>query len=299
MEEKRPFPGNHHHIDASEYSSKGFENDATYLACGLSEGTGAPVLSSSSGERKYPRISVVIPTRNEAQNLPYILPRIPPLVSEVLLVDGHSTDDTIEVAKRLLPIIRIIEQVGKGKGDAVRIGFAACTGDIIVMLDGDGSTDPQEIPRFVQALLQGNDFAKGSRFIKGAGSTDITPLRLLGNYALCKLVNLLFWRRFSDLCYGYNAFWRYCLDYIDLDSDGFEVETQISLRMHKAHLRIVEVPSIEHPRIYGQSHLRTFRDGWRVFKTIMKERRQSVSSLPQPRHLGVPYSAVEHSLTHE
>lgn len=287
MEEKRPFPGVHHYIDAA------------HLASSLSESTGATVQYTGSGERTYPRVSVVIPTHNEAQNLHYILPRIPPLVSEVVLVDGHSTDDTIEVAKRLLPVIRIIEQVGKGKGDAVRIGFTACTGDIIVMLDGDGSTDPQEIPRFVQALLQGNDFAKGSRFIKGGGSTDITPLRLLGNYVLCKLVNLLFWRRFSDLCYGYNAFWRYCLDYIDLDSDGFEVETQISLRMYKAHLRIIEVPSIEHPRIYGQSHLRTFRDGWRVLKTIMKERRQSVSSLPKPRYLGVPSSSVEQSLTHE
>ncbi len=287
MEEKRPFPGNYHYLDAA------------HLASGPPEETGATVLHASSGERTYPRISVVIPTHNEAQNLHYSLPRIPPLVNEVVLVDGHSTDDTIEVARRLLPVIRVIEQVGKGKGDAVRVGFAACTGDIIVMLDGDGSTDPQETPRFVQALLQGNDFAKGSRFIKGGGSNDITPLRLLGNYALCKFVNLLFRRRFSDLCYGYNAFWRYCLAYLDLDSDGFEVETQISLRMHKAHLRIVEVPSIEHPRIYGQSHLRTFRDGWRVLKTIMKERRQSIVSLPQPHLPGVPYSAVEHSLTRE
>ncbi len=264
-----------------------------------SEVMGATILYSNNGERKYPRISVVIPTHNEAQNLFYILPRIPSLVSEVVLVDGHSTDDTIKVAKRLLPVIRIIEQVGKGKGDAVRIGFAASTGDIIVMLDGDGSTDPLEIPRFVKALLKGNDFAKGSRFIKGGGSTDITPLRLLGNYALCKLVNLLFRRRFSDLCYGYNAFWWHCLDSIKLDCDGFEVETQISLRMHKAHFSIVEVPSMEHPRMYGQSHLRTFRDGWRVLKTILKERRQSASSLLQPQQLGVTYSAIKHSFTHE
>ncbi len=266
---------------------------------GSSEVMGAPTQYSKNGKRKYPHVSVVIPTHNEAQNLYYILPRIPSLVSEVVLVDGHSTDDTIEVAKRLLPVIRIIEQVGKGKGDAVRIGFAACTGDIIVMLDGDGSTDPKEIPRFVKALLKGNDFAKGSRFIEGGGSTDITPLRLLGNYALCKLVNLLFRRRFSDLCYGYNAFWWYCLDSIQLDCDGFEVETQMSLRMHKAHFKIVEVPSMEHPRMYGQSHLRTFRDGWRVLKTIMEERCRSVSSFPHPNNLEVPHSAIRHSLTYE
>lgn len=158
------------------------------------------------GSQPYPSISVVIPARNEAQNLHYILPRIPSIVSEVILVDGHSTDDTIAVAQQLLPTIQIIKQIGKGKkGDAVRAGFNASSGDTIVMLDGDGSTDPEEIPRFVEALLAGYDFAKGSRFIQGGGSSDITPLRRLGNYALCKLVNVLFSIWFSDLCYGYNA----------------------------------------------------------------------------------------------
>ncbi len=226
----------------------------------------------------FPSISVVIPTRNEAENLYYILPRIPTNVHEIILVDGHSTDNTIAVARQLLPSIRIIKQVWKGKGDAVRVGFAACTGDIIVMLDGDGSTDPTEIPRFVEALLAGGDFAKGSRFIEGGGSSDITPLRQMGNNALCCLTNLLFRRQFSDLCYGYNAFWRYCLDYTEIDCDGFEIETQLSLRMHKANLHIVEVPSMEHPRIHGQSNLRTFRDGWRVLKTILKERSVGTAS---------------------
>jgi peptidoglycan/xylan/chitin deacetylase (PgdA/CDA1 family) len=236
--------------------------------------------------QEYPSISVVIPTRNEAQNLYYILPRIPPIVSEVILVDGHSTDSTIAVAQKLLPAIHIIRQIGKGKGDAVRVGLAACKGEVIVMLDGDGSTDPEEIRRFVEALMAGNDFAKGSRFIPGGGSSDITPLRRLGNYGLCKLVNVLFSIRFSDLCYGYNAFWKHCLDHMEVDCSGFEIETQISLRMHKAELKIVEVPSLEHPRIYGQSNLRTFRDGWRVLKTIVKERVTNVSSLPQVHQPG-------------
>ena len=217
------------------------------------------------------RISVVIPTLNEAQNLPYVLPYIPPIVGEIILVDGHSTDNTIAVAQQLLPAIHIIKQVGRGKGSALKAGFAACTGDIIVMLDADGSADPNEIPVFVDALKAGNDFAKGSRFLPGGGSRDITPLRRRGNYSLCKLVNMLFGTCFSDLCYGYNAFWRHCLDRIEIDCDGFEIETLISLRTYKANLKIVEVPSFEHPRRHGQSNLRTFRDGWRVLKTIMKE----------------------------
>src|SRR5438270_4224416 len=143
-------------------------------------------------KQEYPRISVVIPSRNEAQNLHYVLPSIPSIVSEVILVDGHSTDDTIAVAQQLMPAIYIIKQVGEGKGDALRSGFAACSGDIIVMLDADGSADPNEIPRFVEALVGGNDFAKGSRFIHGGGSNDITLLRSLGNYGLSRLVHLLF-----------------------------------------------------------------------------------------------------------
>lgn len=219
-----------------------------------------------------PRISVVIPALNEAENLQHVLPYIPSIVSEIILVDGNSTDNTVSVARQLLPDISIIKQGGKGKGNALKEGFAACTGDIIVMLDADGSADPNEIPRFVVALMIGYDFAKGSRFLEGGGSHDITYLRRIGNYWLSQFVNLLFLTRFSDLCYGYNAFWKHCLDSFQIDCDGFEVETLMNLRMHQAKLRIVEVPSFEHPRIYGKSNLRTFRDGWRVLKTILKER---------------------------
>src|SRR5437879_5274135 len=151
-------------------------------------------------------ISVIIPARNEALNLPHVLPHIPAFVSEVILVDGHSTDNTVEEARCLLPNVRIVEQTGRGKGDAIRAGLAATTGDIIILMDADGSADPLEITRFVKVLLAGNDFAKGSRFIKGGGSHDITLFRRLGNFGLISLVNILFGTRFTDLCYGYNAF---------------------------------------------------------------------------------------------
>ena len=205
----------------------------------------------------------------------------PRLVDEMILVDGHSTDDTIAVARELLPDMRVIRQTGKGKGDALRVGFAACTGDIIITLDADGSADPKEIPFFIAALMVGNDFAKGSRFIRGGGSHDITFIRSLGNAYLNKLVNMLFSTGFSDLCYGYNVFWRYCLDDVVVDCDGFEVETLLNLRMHKANLKIVEVPSFEYSRIYGESNLHAIRDGWRVLTTIFKEWRSRLRT-PQP-----------------
>jgi glycosyltransferase involved in cell wall biosynthesis len=217
-------------------------------------------------------ISVVIPTLNEAANLPHVFARMPDSIDEIVIVDGHSTDDTVEVARALRPDVRIVLQRGKGKGNALACGFAAARGDIIVMIDADGSTDPAEIPQFVQPLLDGADFAKGSRFMEGAGSVDITPLRDLGNKALNSTVNLLFRTDYTDLCYGYNAFWRHCLEHMHVTCDGFEVETLINVRIARAGLKVAEVPSMELERIHGESKLSPWRDGQRVLKTIIKER---------------------------
>lgn len=234
------------------------------------------------------RVSVVIPALNEAKNLPYVLPRIPPWVHEVLLVPGHSTDDTVKVARQLHPDIRVVDQQGRGKGAALRSGFAAATGDIIVMLDADGSMDPSEITAFVQALRSGADFAKGSRFLKGGGTVDMEFYRKLGNWGLLLAVRLLFGGRYTDLCYGYNAFWTRVLPQLHLDGDGFEIETMMNVRALRAGLSIVEVPSFEAQRVHGVSNLRTIPDGWRVLKTILKER-----FTPGMGEVGVDGSHVE------
>jgi glycosyltransferase involved in cell wall biosynthesis len=217
-------------------------------------------------------VSVVMPTLNEADNLSHVFERMPSEIFEVILVDGNSTDGTVEVAKRLWPSLRVIRQSGKGKGNALTCGFWAATGDVIVMLDGDGSTDPAEIPRFVAALLAGADFAKGSRFIAGGGSADITTIRRVGNWALAKVVNRIWGGQYSDLCYGYNAFWRRCLPFVSPDCEGFEVETLINIRASRAGLRVHEVPSFEHDRRHGVSNLNARRDGIRVLRTIVSER---------------------------
>jgi glycosyltransferase involved in cell wall biosynthesis len=228
----------------------------------------APVVGIRS---EQPRVSIVIPALNEAENLPYVLPRIPTTVHEVILVDGHSTDATTELALRLLPEIRIVSQQGRGKGAALRSGFATCTGDIIVMLDADGSTDPGEIPLFVAALQAGADFVKGSRFVCGGGTADMPFHRKLGNGGFVALTRLFFGARYSDLCYGYNAFWYDAVDLLALDATGFEIETMMNIRAHRVGLRVAEVPSFEHRRHHGEGRLRTFADGWRVLKTIFAE----------------------------
>ena len=228
--------------------------------------------ANRSSKRGSASITVVIPTLNEAANLPHVLPLIPDFVDEVVLVDGHSADATVATARAIRPDIRVVLQDRRGKGNALACGFAAASGDIIVMLDADGSTDPNEIPQFVAALLQGSDFAKGSRYADGGSSTDITPLRSVGNKALALAVNVLFRTRYTDLCYGYNAFWRHCLPYMNVTCDGFEVETLIHVRIARAGLTVTEVGSVEHARLHGESKLNALRDGFRVLSTIVRER---------------------------
>ena len=236
------------------------------------------------------QVSVVIPTRNEALNLPHVLEALPEGLHEVIVVDGHSTDNTIEVARRILPDVKIVQQTRRGKGNALTCGFAAVTGDIVVLLDADGSADPNEIPSFVAALAEGADFAKGTRFDKGGQSYDITRFRRLGNAALNRLVNMLFGTCYTDLCYGYNAFRVHLLSLLDLPpinaesaeyvsgemlwGDGFEIETLINVRVALGGVKITEVGSTEKARIHGASNLRAIPDGIRVLYTILAERRR-------------------------
>lgn len=240
----------------------------------LNSGTLPIPNTTQNSSKKLPnrvKVSAVIPTKNEAKNLQFVLPRIPDIVDEVIIVDGHSTDNTIEVALELRPDAIIVQQTGKGKGNALRSGFAHVTGDIIVMLDADGSTDPEEIPAFVGTLLSGADFAKGSRFMQGAGTDDMEFYRYLGNLGFVLMTRLLFGGQYTDLCYGYNAFWTYTLPLLNLDGDGFEIETMMNVRALQAGLTVAEVPSFEHNRIHGTSNLQTIPDGWRVLKTMFKE----------------------------
>ncbi len=217
---------------------------------------------------------------NEEENLFHVLPRIQSWVHEVILVDGNSTDRTVEVARELLPNIRIVPQVGRGKGAALRTGFAAATGDVIVMIDADGSMDPAEIPNYVGALVAGADFVKGSRFLQGGGTDDMEFYRMFGNWCFVVMARVLFGCKYSDLCYGYNAFWRRVVPQLELNGDGFEIETMMNLRALRTGLRVAEVPSFEFPRIHGKSNLRTLPDGWRVLQTIFRERFPSRNTKP-------------------
>ena len=245
-----------------------------------------------------PLISIVVPALNEALNLSVVLPQLPQ-VHEVILVDGGSVDGTVMAARRALPDIVTVLQSRKGKGNALAAGFARVTGDIVVMFDADGSADPAEITRFVEALKAGADFAKGSRFAAGGGSADITTVRRLGNKFLNSVFNMGFRTRYSDLCYGYNAFWADLIPLLDLPDhsgpapangkmlwgDGFEIETVINCRFAAAQVSITEVPSVEKLRMFGESNLRAVQDGIRVLRTLFTEWRRARSIRRMERKL--------------
>jgi glycosyltransferase involved in cell wall biosynthesis len=198
-----------------------------------------------------------------------------------------------------MPGIVTVLQSRKGKGNALAAGFARVTGDIVVMFDADGSADPEEIERFVAALTDGADFAKGSRFTEGGGSADITPVRRAGNLFLNGLFNVGFKTRYTDLCYGYNAFWADMIPLLELPDhtvppnsngrmtwgDGFEIETVINCRFAAAGVTIAEVPSVEKVRMFGQSNLNAVSDGIRVLKTLLTEHRRAASNRRMERRL--------------
>jgi glycosyltransferase involved in cell wall biosynthesis len=224
-----------------------------------------------------PTVSLVIPVRNEARNIAWVLEQIADDVNEIILVDGDSTDATLMTARSYRPDIKVVPQDGVGKGSALRTGFLAATSDIIVMMDADGSMAPQEISHYLHFLTNGYDFVKGSRFIGGGGSLDITRFRRLGNRFLLAVFNMLYDADLTDLCYGFCAFHRCYLEHLALSATGFEIEAEMTVRALQVGLRIAEVPSLEMPRRAGKSNLRAVRDGTRVLKTVLRNHRTGVS----------------------
>lgn len=240
-----------------------------------------------SEPRNMFKVSVVIPTLNEARNIAWVLENMPLDVDEIVIVDGRSTDRTIETALAMRPDTVVVIDDQPGKGSAIRKGIETATGDFIVMLDADGSMHPGEIAAFVQPLCRGHDLVRGSRFMEGGGSIDISRLRAAGNWGLLRLTEILYGVKRSDLCYGYAAFRRSSIMALGLTATGFEIEAQLFLRAERAGLRVAEVPSFEAPRRNGTSNLNTFRDGWRVLKTIVSERTRHQERLGRPIEVAV------------
>jgi glycosyltransferase involved in cell wall biosynthesis len=232
-------------------------------------------------------VSVVIPALNEERNIGWVLERMPDWVDEVIVVNGRSWDDTDGAARRARPDVVLVHEMRPGKGSAVRAGLARASGDAVALLDADGSMEPEELERFVEAL-DGADLVKGSRFLPGGSSSDLTHTRAFGNRLLVWAVNLLYGVRFTELCYGYMALRRSAIGRLGLSADGFEIETQIVTHSLRAGLRVAEVPSVEAARRSGTSNLHPMRDGTRVLRELLRARVRNLPPAAEPTAIRVP-----------
>jgi glycosyltransferase involved in cell wall biosynthesis len=246
----------------------------------VSAGASAPAIEPATPGHHHRTVTAVIPTLNEEHNIAWVIERIPATVDEVLIVDGHSVDRTVEIARAVRPDVVIVPQEGRGKGSALRTAFAAAGGDYIVVLDADCSMDPAEIDYYVAALDEGYEFVKGSRYLKRGGSLDLTAIRSLGNKALVNAVNLLWEVSMTDLCYGYFALRRDRYHTLGARSTGFEIECELIVNALNEGLLMAEVPSIELCRQHGVSNLSAWRDGRRVLWTLLSRRLHA----PSRRH---------------
>jgi len=219
------------------------------------------------------KVTAVIPAKNEALSVGLIVDKVSKYVSQVTVIDGNSTDSTLVTAKRAGAMVFI--QRERGKGSALKQAFRRIQGDAVVILDADGSMRPEEIPAFMK-ILNNNpeiDIVKGSRFLGNGYSEDISLLRRVGNMIFVLLVNLLWSTEYSDLCYGFGAFTISAMEKLAprLESDNFEIETEIAIKAKKLGLKVVEIPSVELRRKHGKSNLNTLVDGAKILRRIFKE----------------------------
>lgn len=219
------------------------------------------------------RVSLIIPTLNEAKNLPHVLPLIPriPELQDIILVDGRSTDGTVAVAQSLRPDIQVVHQRGRGKSDAIRCGVEAAAGKYVLIMDADGSQDPLDIPRYIHHAQQGYDLVKGSRYLPGGKSDDESRLRRLLVWVTDTTANLLWGSRFTDIVYGMFLIRRRTFLDFTLTCQGFGLETQLMGRAKRRRIRIIEIPVVESPRLSGSSHLSVVSDGWHIGSTVFVE----------------------------
>jgi glycosyltransferase involved in cell wall biosynthesis len=225
-------------------------------------------LSKNGMEKK---ISLVIPTLNEGPNIKHVFSNIPEFIDEIVVVDGDSTDGTRDEVKKYREDAKIIIEKSRGKGQALKTGFENASGDIIVIMDADGSHDVRELPGLVEPVLNGFDVSHGSRMLPGGGSDDFTAFRRFGNKIFASLVNYMYKAQYSDICYGYKAFKKEALQKMSCSRTGFEIETEQSIRVIKSGLKVKEIPSFEARRMNGNSNLNAFKDGWRILDVIVTE----------------------------
>ncbi len=209
------------------------------------------------------RVTVIVPTRNEAVNLRPVLEVAAPFADELLVVDGHSTDDTRQIAEAMGATV--VLDNGKGKGDAIRVGMQQATGDVLVFVDADGSHDPRDIPALVQPIIDGHaDHVSGSRMLGGSDELHATIhqfVRLFGSQLITLSVNYTQNVRLTDCQNGLRAIRKDVALALELQENITTIEQEMVIKTVRLGYRLGEVATHEYVRANGESNFRVL-DVW-------------------------------------
>lgn len=227
-------------------------------------------------------VSVVVPARNEAGNIEAIFERVPEMGSgtELIFVEGHSTDDTAQVIEAALERhphrnAKLLRQPGKGKADAVRLGFQVASGDILMILDADITVSPEELPRFYQALVSGTgEFINGVRLVYPLEKQSMRLANLIANKAFGLTFSWLLGQRVKDTLCGTKVLWRQ--DYASIvagrayfgDFDPFG-DFELLFGADKCNLKIIDMPVRYRERTYGQTNIQRWRHGVVLLRMVL------------------------------
>ena len=225
---------------------------------------------------KKPYISIIIPTFNEAKGIGKTIREVKSVMDgysyEIVVVDDkRSKDGTKGIARRLGA--RVLVPPETGKGFALIFGFEHANGDLLISMDADLSNRPKELKLLIAGIEAGYDVCMGSRFLVGGGSDDMPLIRKFGDKLFVTIVNVLYGSHYTDMCYGYRSFSKRALKQLNLLEKGFGIETEMNIKAQKAGLKILEVPSYEKKRGGGNGKLNTFRDGYIILSTILRNLR--------------------------
>lgn len=216
------------------------------------------------------KTSLIIPALNEVKSIGETLKQVPKdFVDEIIVADGHSTDGTPELVRKLG--YRVVEEEGMGFGSAIISGIKESTGDVIIIMDADGSHNPKDIPRLLEKIKEGYDIGWGSRYLPGGGSADDTLLRHFGNKFFTFLTRLIHGVKVADILYLFAAFRREVFDSLELKSTGFEFCIELPVKAHKAGFKFGEVSCFERKRFADESRVKDFSDGLKILLAILKK----------------------------
>jgi glycosyltransferase involved in cell wall biosynthesis len=222
---------------------------------------------------QYMKVSVIIPTRNEAENLPEVLQEVLKYADEVIVVDGNSKDRTQEVARSFG--VKVVQDNGLGKGDALRVGANAASGEILVFIDADQSHDPRDIPFLVRPIKNGHaDHVHGSRMLGGSEelfSTIGEIIRLFGSCTITTLVNFRFRTRLTDTQNGFRALKRSVFHELNLKQNITTIEQEMVVETLRRGFRLLEIPTHEYRRNFGSSTISIWRVGFTYVATLLRQ----------------------------